>query len=213
LGRVKASRKPYRSPRRSEQLDATRHRIVGAARQLFSERGYAGTTMEAIAAASGLAVPTVYKNFGNKRLLLVRLIDTALYPDYANLTKPRSPRRRLQAMAEMIVNYSSRAADVTAIVAGAIGADPEFERLLRRIRGDRREHATRIAHTLAEDGALRADRSEKQAGDIIYGLVGQELYDLFVRRSGWSDEQFETWLSATLAELLLKTRPRTTRRA
>ena len=60
MGRVKASRKPYHSPRRSEQLDATRRRILGVARQLFSERGYAGTTMEAIAAASGLAVPTAF---------------------------------------------------------------------------------------------------------------------------------------------------------
>lgn len=108
-------------------------------------------------------------------------------------------------MAEMIVNYASRAADVSSIVAGAIGADPGFERLLRRIRGDRREHATRTAHSLAEAGALRADRSEKQAGDIIYALVGPELYELFVKRSGWSDDEFETWLSATLAELLLKT--------
>ncbi len=205
MAKVKDPRKPYRSPRRSEQLDATRRRILDAARQLFGERGYASTTMEAIAAKSGLAVPTLYKNFGNKRLLLVKLIDTALLtPDMVKLRPARPPRERLQAMAQVIVNYSSRAADVASIVAGAIGADPGFEQLLRRMRGDRRLHAARVAHSLAQDRALRQDRTEEQASAILYSLVGTELYDLFVKRSGWSDEQFEQWLSETLAELLLR---------
>jgi AcrR family transcriptional regulator len=210
---VKPQRKPYRSPRRSEQVDATRRRILDAARQLFAQRGYAGATMEAIAVASGLAVPTVYKNFGNKRLLLVKLIDTELYtPDYVQVQRAR-PRERLQAMARMIVNYASRAADVTSIVAGAIGADPGFEQLLRRIRGDRRLHAARMAHSLAQDRALRPDRTEEQASAILYSLVGLELYDLFVKRCSWSDEQFESWLSDTLAELLLSPGREVRRRA
>lgn len=207
MTKVKSPRKPYRSPRRSEQLNATRRGILDAARQLFGERGYASTTMEAIAAKSGLAVPTVYKNFGNKRLLLVNLIDTALYsPEYAKVEPGRPPRQRLQAMARMIVNYASRAADVTAIVGGAIGADPGFEQLLRRMRGDRRLHAARVAHSLTQDRALRQDLTEEQASAILYSLVGLEVYDLFVKRSGWSDDQYEKWLSETLAELLLRPR-------
>ena len=161
--------------------------------------------MEAIAAKSGLAVPTVYKNFGNKRLLLLKLIDTYLYTvDYMQIQTERTPRERLSVMARMIVNFCSRAADLSAIVAGAIGADPEFEQLLRRIRGDRRLHADRVAHSLARDHALRNDRTEEQAAAIIYAVVGNELYDLFVKRSGWSDDQYEAWLAETLAELLLE---------
>lgn len=202
---VKAERKTYRSPRRSAQVDATRRSILDAARHLFAERGYAGTTVEDIAGMSGLSVPAVYKNFGNKRLLLVHLIDRDLYfPDYADARGRRSPVERVKAMAQMVVNVSSRAADIVAIVRGAIGADPEFEKLLRRIRGDRRILADRMARGLTRDGALRHDRTEKQAADIIYALVGSELYDILVKHTGWSDEQFEAWLADTLAENLLR---------
>ena len=78
MARVKGPRKEYESPRRSGQLDATRLRILAASRKLFRERGYPNTTMSAIAAASNLAVPTVYKNFGNKRRLLLELIEQTI---------------------------------------------------------------------------------------------------------------------------------------
>ena len=37
----------------------------------------------------------------------------------------------------------------------------------------------------------------------MYALAGPETYELLVTRSGWSDRQFETWLSSTLAGSLL----------
>src|SRR6266540_1221836 len=59
-----------RTPRRPK-AQATRRRILDAARGLFVERGYVATTIEAIAAEAGVAVPTVYLAFGTKRGLLV----------------------------------------------------------------------------------------------------------------------------------------------
>ena len=41
--------RPYRSPLRAEQARATRRRIVDAGRDLFVERGYGPTTIDAIA--------------------------------------------------------------------------------------------------------------------------------------------------------------------
>src|SRR6266545_1700732 len=46
-----------RTPRRPK-AQATRRRILDAARGLFVERGYVATTIEAIAAEAGVAVPT-----------------------------------------------------------------------------------------------------------------------------------------------------------
>ncbi|MBN1836793.1 MAG: helix-turn-helix transcriptional regulator, partial [Spirochaetales bacterium] len=39
----------YDSPRRRAQAERTRGQILEAARRLFAERGYVGTTVEAIA--------------------------------------------------------------------------------------------------------------------------------------------------------------------
>jgi AcrR family transcriptional regulator len=211
VAKVKRPRKPYRSPLRAEQLDATRRRILDAARALFGKRGYPDTTMDAIARESGLAVPTVYKNFGNKRRLLLDLIDmtinTRVPPEYdAVISQPTSPGR-LHGLARMCVTLASGASDVISIVVSAAGSDPQLAEMMNRIAEGRRRNAALIARSLAKDRALRPGCSEGEARDVMYALAGPELYELLVIRSGWSDEQFEAWLSRTLVESLLRNAP------
>ena len=67
------SRAKYHSERRQEQAEATRQAILDAARALFIERGYAGTTVADIAAAARVAVPTVYVSVGPKPAILGEL--------------------------------------------------------------------------------------------------------------------------------------------
>jgi AcrR family transcriptional regulator len=206
VGKVKV-RKPYRSPRRAESLDATRRHILEEARRLFGERGYAGTTIEAIASASGLAVPTVYKNFGNKRRLLLDLIDQAINvrvpPLQQEVEAEPSPRARIDALARMCVDLASGAADVVSILVNAASADPEFRRMSAKMAEGRRRNAGLIARSLARDRALRAGVSEVKAQDVMFAMAGPEMYELLVTRSGWSDEHFRQWLSDSLATMLL----------
>ncbi len=204
---VKPRRKLYESPRRSEQLDATRRRILEAARRLFREKGYANTTVNEIARESGLAVPTVYKNFGNKRRLLLELIeqtiDSRVPAEFASVIEQTTSEARVAALAAMAIHLASGGADVISIVIGAAGADPQFAEMVRRISEGRRHNAARIARSLAREGALRSEVSEEQARDVMFALAGPEIYELLVTRSGWSDDQFETWLSSTLVGSLL----------
>jgi AcrR family transcriptional regulator len=51
----------------------TRERILDASRQLFNERGYAGTTLAEIAAAVGIAEGNLWYHFRTKRDLVVAL--------------------------------------------------------------------------------------------------------------------------------------------
>src|SRR5690349_16239669 len=73
--------RPYRSARRVEQARRTRQRLLAAATTTFLTRGYAGTTMRAIAAAAGVSVPTVEQQFGTKVGLLKAAIDVAIAGD------------------------------------------------------------------------------------------------------------------------------------
>ena len=57
-------RRPYRSRLRTEQAAQTRLRILEASGSLFAERGYAATTIDAVAAQAGVAADTVYAIFG-----------------------------------------------------------------------------------------------------------------------------------------------------
>ncbi|MCG6955344.1 MAG: TetR/AcrR family transcriptional regulator, partial [Gemmatimonadetes bacterium] len=68
-------KRPYRSPRRREQAEETRRRILDAARRGFVERGYGGTTMESLADAAGVSVQTIYASLGSKQGILMALLD------------------------------------------------------------------------------------------------------------------------------------------
>ena len=63
-----------------------RRAIVDAARSLFLRQGYAGTSMDDIAALAAVSKPTVYKNFTDKSRLFTELItgDIAVYDRPAN---------------------------------------------------------------------------------------------------------------------------------
>lgn len=56
----------------------TRAAVREAATRLFLEHGYDGTTMEAIAAAAGLAKRTVYNNYVDKRALFTEIVTSVI---------------------------------------------------------------------------------------------------------------------------------------
>jgi len=67
------SRRPGRPP--AANSDETRKGIVRAARQIFTERGYAGATLQDIAVRADLTRPAVNHYFPNKRALFRAVVD------------------------------------------------------------------------------------------------------------------------------------------
>jgi AcrR family transcriptional regulator len=59
---------------RQRQKLQREQRIMSAARKLFDRRGYAGTSMEDVAARAGLAVGTLYNYFPSKDALLLAIM-------------------------------------------------------------------------------------------------------------------------------------------
>ena len=75
------SRDPdLRFPQAPEQAKATRRAILEAQR-LFVANGYGATSIRAIAEEAGVAVQTVYAVFGNKRQLVIELVENAVTGD------------------------------------------------------------------------------------------------------------------------------------
>ena len=54
-----ARKRVYRSELREEQARVTRRRVVDAAADLFTERGFAATTIDAVADAAGVSRTTI----------------------------------------------------------------------------------------------------------------------------------------------------------
>ena len=87
--------------------------------------------------------------------------------------------------------FSSAAADDPAI-------DAELTELWRFISGQCRD----LVGLLAARGWLRADVPVDELGDSVWVLIGSDNYDKILVRLGWSSEQYEDWLTRSLADLL-----------
>ena len=98
---------------RCERTDAAanRERVLLAARQLFSERGAAGVSMDAVAVAAGVGKGTVFRRFGDRAGLTEALLDEemrAFQEEFLHGPPPLGPAapaaRRLEAfVCELLV--------------------------------------------------------------------------------------------------------------
>src|SRR5688572_19763748 len=68
----------YDSSGRKAVSEATKQRILDAARASLIERGYRGTKIADVAEAAGVHVATVYELVGRKPVLLRELLERAI---------------------------------------------------------------------------------------------------------------------------------------
>src|SRR5579864_6077636 len=78
---AKAVKRRYDNTRRLAQVGATRLRVIEAAKAVFIDNGYPGTTLESVADAAGVPLPTLYRLFGSKRALLSAVLETSFVGD------------------------------------------------------------------------------------------------------------------------------------
>jgi AcrR family transcriptional regulator len=84
----------------SERREATRAAIVKAAKRLFGERGFAGTTMDHVATAAHVAKGAVYHHFKTKEALFEAVFDQVSEDLVAEVERAaRSENDALAAMA------------------------------------------------------------------------------------------------------------------
>ncbi len=213
MEKVKPGRS-YRSELRAEQARQTRLRVLDAAQLLFEEHGYAGTTMEAIANAAGVAVDTVYATFGTKRKVLATLLDVRVGGDdlpLAVIDRPEpqaarlepDQRRQVEMFAASIAPIIERVRPVDDVMRGAASVDPEIATLRARLQQVRFENMRRFVSWLAANGPLRAGLSEDEASAVVWTLTSPEVHRLLRSERGWTAEQYEAWLEATLARTVL----------
>ena len=106
MSEVEIGRAGSRVQRRRER---TSRAILDAATRLFVQRGYGGTTVEAIAAEADVAVGSLYGHFGSKEGLYLAVLDRALllYRGYmdAAYDPELAPDARLLAVADAYLRF------------------------------------------------------------------------------------------------------------
>src|SRR3979409_1256921 len=137
---VKSNKRPYRAPRRAAAAAQTREAILPAAKERFEARGWAGTTIAAIAADAGVSPKTIEALFATKAALLAAVVDYAIRGDTNEL--PMIRREAAQAgeaapdaatMLELHAAYAggidARSARIAWVVETAAGSDERVAQL------------------------------------------------------------------------------------
>jgi AcrR family transcriptional regulator len=100
--------------RKAQERQARRRRIQEAARTVFSERGYAGASIELIARAAQLSVGAIYLYFRSKEDLYVSLVEDALTVFDVEMGQVRDQLETSQRLREtwnLLVRWAERDAE------------------------------------------------------------------------------------------------------
>ncbi|HEX5437980.1 MAG TPA: helix-turn-helix domain-containing protein [Gemmatimonadaceae bacterium] len=197
------------STRRQRQAAATRQDIVRAARRLFAERGYAGTSMADVAAAAGVAVQTIYASCGSKRGLVLALLDAideeAGVPEMDRLFhRTASPRAQLALAARLTRQLQERCGDIISALSSAAAVEPDAAEAVAEGARRHRAGAARLARRLQHVGALRRGLSANRAAAMVAVLTSPQSYAQLVDEHGWSFDECERWVADALARLVLR---------
>jgi AcrR family transcriptional regulator len=205
---LKVKRK-YDSAHRKLLAGKTQDQILESARSLFSDRGYGRTSMEDIAAAAGVAVPTVYASFGGKRAILLHLLDRMeKAADASALVKALKDRAgdqraQLRAFIDFSVRLFTEDGGVVRIAELAGLGDPDIAALWETGTARRLETCRRLLAGWEKRGILRRGLTELRGVDILWAISGPEFYGMFVRGRAWTPAEFSGWLFQLAEDQLL----------
>src|SRR6478735_7034390 len=203
----RSSVRRYESPLRQAQAAMTRRTVIEAATRLFIERGFVGTSIDAIAAAAGVSRATVFTSVGGKGVLLKTAYDVALVGDDEALPRPQRPWAQGVRTAQTppsLLEAASRVGAIPEAMRGAASADEEVSAVWAKIEAERRTGAGNIVRLLEERGGIRPGLDPASAADIIWLLNDPGLYVRLVGERGWTREAWRDWLAATLRQQVLE---------
>jgi AcrR family transcriptional regulator len=203
----------YDNSRRQAQARATRLRVIEAAQRLFTQYGYPATTIEAVAGAADVPLPTVYRLFGSKRALLTAVLDTSLggddqpiaFGDRPAVRAARAepdPAKMMAAFARIARELMDRSAAIQHALATAAQVDPDAAGLLAEIRRQRHTGQSRIVAALQARGALDPGLDTSEAADMVYALLSPDVHRILTVERGWPADRYERWIARTLTSLL-----------
>ena len=171
---------PGGPPARRSRKEATRQRVIDAARELFDTHGYQGATVRDIARHAGVAVGSVFTTFASKGEILSEVMAARLAPLYMEIDRVTPHVRgatvdRLRTMFAIHFEYEVQQARLfLAHIAAAYdwtlspGATPY----------GRNQHFMDAIRAILVRGA--------EQGDVRPDIDHQEIIDLLMAAYAWT---------------------------
>jgi AcrR family transcriptional regulator len=178
----RVAKSPARGPGRltSEASAELDERLVAAAEQVFVNRGYAGTTMDAIARAAATTRRTLYARYANKAKVLEsvvsRLLDAAMQPHQQEAharPRKRDPKALLLQIARELASLSAapQVAGINRLVFAEAQQAPDLARLFLDLHARAADDVRANLETLREEGELPRLPDSRMAAVIFIEMT------------------------------------------
>ncbi len=175
-----------RAPETDPRVVRSRASVLAAALELMSTRGIAGTTIEAVAARSGVAKTTIYRQWDNHQALALdafaSLLDAPTTPDTGTLRDDLL--ELVRGLARALTD--SPAAALMPVLIDAAERNATFAAVHHQEAARRHQAASTAVTRAVHRGELSPD---VDPADVIDLLAGPIFYRRYVSR-GTVDEAF-----------------------
>jgi AcrR family transcriptional regulator len=182
-----AAARPAGRPRNPE-LDRA---ILAAAEQQLREAGYAGMSLESVAAAAGTTVPAVRRRFGGKAGLAVAVIDSLRVDRLPAESGP--PRRRaLAVLRNFRANLQS--GNSMAVVGTLLAEERRHPELLAAFRSRLAEPRRAALRRALAEGISAGELPASADPDVLANMLIGAFYARYIATSDLPDD----WAEQTL---------------
>jgi AcrR family transcriptional regulator len=167
-------------PRRTRKLrhgPVTREQILDAALRLFSDKGFARTSVRDIAQIAGITDAAIYYHFASKRDLFEALIEERGFTEALDRLETAEitvgPREAIPGIAIGALEFIYQNRDLMKVLMiEAMAQDPvaaeEYELLVDRWK----KAEARILRYYAEHGELRTEHVDELASQLVITVLG-----------------------------------------
>lgn len=200
----KSSRRPYHAPQRAAAAARTRQAIADAGKRLFEHRGWAGTTVAAIAEGAGVSQKTVEAIFGTKAAVLQAVVDYAIRGDLEPLPMTqRESLRRMEAAPDAATMLRLHAAHLRAInprsarIAWTVeqaASDPTVAKLWQRMNDNRAFAVRNTTERLFRKPGRKPHLRRDQVQATFWVALDWGTYRTLTEYGGLDDNGYEAWL-------------------
>ncbi|WP_374575374.1 TetR/AcrR family transcriptional regulator [Phenylobacterium sp.] len=178
---------------RKAQKEATRQRVLDAARSLFESRGYEETTVRAIAKEAGVAVGSVFTSFASKSEILSQVMADRLEGLYAELDRLApclrgSTADRLRTIFAFHFSFETRR---TRLFLAHIAAAYDWTRSAASMPYGRNPQLKQIIFDCLAEGAARGDVDPTVDLEMVVDLL-MAAYAWIYRLAAWEGADADT---------------------
>jgi|HubBroStandDraft_6_1064221.scaffolds.fasta_scaffold767250_1 AcrR family transcriptional regulator len=180
------SPRPYRAGQRQTASDATRARIVAAARDLLSAPDQpADFTVEAVARKAGLSRMTVYYQFGSRAALLEAILDDLAMRggmhDLPAAMQQESPAEALAAVVAIFCRFWEAERLIVRRLRAMAVLDPELTGVFR---DERRRQLLEVIAQRSPEAAGWSASALRTKVDLLQMLTSFASYDSVAEDQG-----------------------------